>query len=235
MNEEQFEGQSPLVEGAGAEPAWLKRAQNNWKIYPIIAAVVTVVIVAMWWYISDREQQNAEASAHLSRIRAVYEAGELEASLTADTVSPIGGESIMGLIAISDQYSGTDAGKVAALMAGNALATLGRFEEAQVHFDRASSSDAQVVEVGGLQGLASCKEAAGDFTGAASLYEKAGQKALKTGLEGQCFYRAGLCYEESGDTKKAGELYIMVAKKYEVSDAAPSARMGLARLGMAID
>ena len=235
MSEEMNEGQVPRGQGAGEEASWLEKVQGNWKIYPIIAAVVTAVIVGLWWYMSDSEAKNAEASSHLSRIRAVYEAGNFSTALTADTVSPMGGERVLGLMEISEQYSGTEAGKVAALMAGNCLANLGRFEEAQTQFDRASSSSSQIIEVGALQGLASCKEASGDNAGAAALYEQAAQRALKTGLEGQCYYKAGLCYEQAGDKEKAGTLYTMVAKKYEVSDAAPSAKMGLARLGMAID
>lgn len=235
MSEELNEGQIPNQQGSGGDEAWLAKARNNWVIYPVIAAVVTLAAFGVWWYISDSEAKNAEASSQIARIRSEYLAGNYQSALTADTVSPMGGERVMGLAEISDQYSGTDAGKVAALMAGNCLVNLGRFDEAQVHFDRASSSSSQIVEVGALQGLASCKEASGDNAGAAALYEQAGQRALKTGLEGQCFYKAGLCYEQAGDKEKAGKLYTTVAKKYEVSDAAPSAKMGLARLGMAID
>jgi tetratricopeptide (TPR) repeat protein len=235
MNEEQLGGQSPRQPGGSDAPAWLERAQQQWKLYVGIAAVLTAIIAGSWWFVADSQEKNEKAAAQLSRIRATFEAGEFEAALTADTIPPVGTEPVIGLLEISDTYSGTDAGKVAALMAGNSLANLGRFDEARTHFERATGSNAIVVEVGGMQGLASCEEAAGNNDGAAELYEQAAKRALNTGLEGQCYYRAGLNYEKSGNTEKAGELYTLVAKKYEVSEVAPLARTGLARLGMAID
>lgn len=235
MIEEQFGQHDVAKSGANTAPEWLQNAHGQWKIFAGIAVVLLVVVLGGWWYVSDSKNQNSEASLQLSRIRAVFEAGQFEAALTADTVAPVGQAKVMGLLDISAQYSGTDAGKIAALMAGNALANLGRFDEAKPQFEIANSSGTQVVEVGALQGLAACMEATSDYSGAAGMYEQAGQRGLKTGLEGQCFYKAGLCYEKAGNPDKAGELYMMVAKKFEVSEVAPSAKAGLARLGMAID
>ena len=235
MTEEQFGQQEAASAGSNEGPEWLQNAQGQWKIFAGIALVITAVIVGGYWYVSNAEVKNEEASTHLSRIRGVFESGQFEAALTADTVSPVGQAKVLGLLDISSQYGDTDAGKVAALMAGNALANLGRFDEAQPQFDIANGSGTQVVEVGAMQGLAACKEASGDYEGAADMYEQAGQRGLKTGLEGACFYKAGLCYEKAGNTDKAGELYRTVAKKYEISEVAPSAKAGLARLGMAID
>ena len=235
MNEEQLGGQRPRQSGDSDVPAWLERAQQQWKLYVGIAAVLTAIIAGAWWYVGDSAQKNEEAASHLSRIRSTFEAGEFEAALTADTIAPVGTERVLGLVEISDTYSGTDAGKVAALMAGNSLTNLGRFDEARTHFERAAGSSSTVVEVGATQGLAACEEAAGNNEKAAEMYEQAAKKASKTGLEGQCYYRAGLNYEKAGNTEKAGELYTLVAKKFEVSEVAPLARTGLARLGMAID
>lgn len=235
MTEEQFGQQDAAASGPDTAPEWLQNAQGQWKIFAGMALLVVVVVVGGWWYMSSSANENNEASLQLSRIRPVFEAGQFEAALTADTVSPIGQAKVMGLLDISAQYSGTDAGKVAALMAGNALANLGRFDEAKAQFDLANGSGTQIVEVGAMQGLAACMESSADYDGAAQMYEQAGQRGLKTGIEGACFYKAGLCYEKAGNTDKAVELYEMVAKKYEVSEVAPSAKAGLARLGMAID
>ena len=195
MNEEQYEGQRSAHTGQGDMPGWMATAQKQWKIYAGLAFVVTLVIAGMFWYTSNQETQNTEAATHLSRIRGVFELGEFETALTADTISPVGQERVLGLLEIADTYGSTDAGKVASLMAGNCLVNLG----------------------------------------AAELYEQAANKALKTGLEAPCLFRAGLCYERSGNNEKAAELYRIVAKQYEVSEVAPSAKTGLARLGMAID
>lgn len=235
MIEEQGEEQRPGRVGSDDVPAWAATAQKKWKLYAGIAVVITAIIAGGYWYMSDQVTKNQEAATHLSRIRGLFELGEFEAALTADTVSPVGQDKVLGLLEIADQYGGTDAGKIAALMAGNCLVNLGRFDEAKARFETAQSSSSTIIEVGAMQGLAACAEAAGDLAGAADLYEQAANRGLKTGLEAPCFYKAGLCYEKSGNKEKAGELYRTVAKQYEISDVAPSARTGLARLGMAID
>jgi tetratricopeptide (TPR) repeat protein len=120
-------------------------------------------------------------------------------------------------------------------MAGNALANLGKFAEAREHFERAGSGGGTVTEVGSLQGLAACKEAEGDYTGAAELYEKAAQRGSDSGFEGRCLFLAGLSFEKGGNKAKAAELYTTVVKKFESDAMAPNAKSGLARLGMAID
>jgi tetratricopeptide (TPR) repeat protein len=235
MNEEQVGEQRPSGTGQEQAPAWLASAMKNWKLFAGMAFVVTAIVAGMTWYMSTSMEKNQEANVQLSRIRAVFEAGEFEAALTADTVSPVGQDEVMGLLEISDQYGDTDAGKVAALMAGNCLVNLGRYDEAKSHFERAQSSGSATVEVGALQGLAVCTEAGEDLKGAAALYEQAAKRGLKSGLEAPCYYKAGLCYERSGDLDKAKECYEIVAKQYESSDVGPSAKSGLARLGMAID
>jgi hypothetical protein len=235
MIDEQVEQPKAVGSGQEAAPQWLENAVGQWKIYAGIAAVITIAIVGMWWFATDSEAQNAEAALQLSRIRPVFESGNFEAALNADTVSPVGQDRVMGLIEISQLFGGTDAGSIAALMAGNCFVNLGRFDEASPQFDIASSSGSQVVQVGSLQGLASCAESRGEFEAAGALYEQAGQKALKTGLEGQCYYRSGLCYEQAGNNEEAAKQYRLVANKYEISEVAPAAKSGLARLGMAID
>lgn len=216
-------------------PAWVDKAQQQWKLYAGIAVVVAAVLGGIWWYTTNQAEQNQAAASHLARIRATFEEGSYQKALTGEGVPPVGSDAVLGLQAISDQYSGTDAGKVAALMAGNCLANLGKYSEAEVHFDRARSSESLIIEVGAMKGLAACKEAAGDLAGAAELYEQAAQRGTNTGLEGDCYVAAGLCFEKLGNKDKAGEYYTVVVKKYEVSEAVPAAKSGLARLGMAID
>jgi tetratricopeptide (TPR) repeat protein len=216
-------------------PAWLEKAQQQWKLYAVVAVVVAAALGGIWWYTTNQAEQNEAAAAQLARIRPTFEEGAYQKALTGEGVPPVGADAVMGLQAISDQYSGTDAGKVAALMAGNCLANLGKYSEAEVHFDRARSSGSLIIEVGAMKGLAACKEAAGDVAGAAELYEQAAQRGVNTGMEGDCLVAAGLCYEKLGNKEKAGEHYTVVVKKYEVSEAVPAAKSGLARLGMAID
>ena len=209
--------------------------RTQWKAVVGVVVVIAFSIGGYLWYVSNESERNIEASTQLSRVRMTFDMGDFSKALSGDSIPPVGADSVMGLLEISEQYSGTDAGSVAALMAGNALLNLGRAPEAVEQFERAQSSDAQIVEIGALQGLASCKEASGSFADAATLYEQAGAQGAKSGLEDRCYYHAALCFEKTGNKEKAIDLYTMVVKKFEMSEVAASARAGLARLGMAID
>ncbi len=239
MSTEQREMEQAAPVAAGTMPqgvdSVIERARAQWKAVVGIVVVAVFAIGGYFWYSSNQAQKNEEGLTQLARIRTTFDMGDFTKALTGDSIPPVGDEKVMGLLAISDEYSGTDAGSIAALMAGNALVNLGRFSEAQAQFERAQSSGAQVVEVGALQGLAAVKESSKDLAGAAELYEKAATVGAKSGLEDRCLYHAALCYERSGNTAKAAELYRIVIKKYEMSEVSASARGGLARLGMAID
>lgn len=213
----------------------VERVRSQWMVVVGFVVVVACAIGGYGWYTTNKAEQNAEASTQLSRVRLVFDSGEFLMALTGDSIPAVGTDKVKGLLAISEEYAGTESGAVAALMAGNALINLGRSTEAQTQFERAQSSDAQIVEVGALQGLASCKEMAKDFAGAATLYEQAGTQGVKSGLEDRSFYHAALCFERSGNKDKAVLLYTLVVKKFEMSEVAALARGGLARLGMAID
>ena len=170
-----------------------------------------------------------------SRVRLAYDMGQFDMALTGNGIPPMDGQPVKGLVAISDEYSGTSAGELAALMAGNAYVNLGKTSEAQVQFDKAASSDALIVQVGALQGLAAVSELQKNFSEAAVKYEEAAVKAKETGLEEQSYVNAAACYEEAKNNEKAIELYRMIAKKFEMSEAAATAKAGLARLGTTID
>jgi tetratricopeptide (TPR) repeat protein len=239
MSTEQTETTEPTTASQAASALGvdnaIERVRTQWKAIVGIVVVAVFALGGYFWYSSNQAQKNEEGLTQLARIRSTFDMGDFSKALSGDSIPPVGDEKVMGLLAISDEYSGTDAGSIAALMAGNALLNLGRFNDAQAQFERAQSSGAQVVEVGALQGLASVKESAKDYAGAAELYEKAASVGAKSGLDDRCLYNAGLCYERAGNTAKAGELYRLVVKKFEMSEVSASARGGLARLGMAID
>lgn len=229
----QLEEQGLSAEGNQRD--WLEAATGKWQLYAGIALVITLSIAGFWWYTTHEEELNLQAVSHLARVRSTFDQGNYSHALTGDSIAGVGQDKVLGLIEISDEFSGTDAGKVAALMAGNCLINLRRYEEAVTHLERAQGSDALVVKVGSLKGLAVCKEVSRDFSAAAVLYEQAARQGINTGLEEDCLLAAALCFEKSGDKSKAGELFTNLARKYEASTVAPQAKSGLARLGMTID
>ncbi|MDZ4745978.1 MAG: tetratricopeptide repeat protein [bacterium] len=215
-------------------PEWMKSNRQGMMIL-IGLGVVVVIGVAVWLYMQYKNDQNTEATMALARIRPVYIEGRYSMALTGDSIPPVGDIDVMGLTEISAEYGGTEAGKDAALLAGHSLVSLGRYAEAVAEYEQAEKSDAVLVQVGALNGLGVCKEVDKDLAGAAAYYEKAADKGLKTGLEARSLLYAGLAYEKAGDTKKAGELFTRIVRKYGASESSSAAKTGLARLGMAID
>lgn len=217
-----------------ATPQWMTENRQG-MIFLIILGVAVVLGVGVWLFVQYQKDQNNEAAMALARIRPVYTEGRYAMALTGDSVSPVGDIEVMGLTEITAEYGGTDAGKDAALLAGHALVSLGRHSEAREQYELAEDSDATLVQVGALNGLGVCKEVEKDLAGAAAYYERAADKGQKTGLEARSLLYAALAYEKAGDTKKAGELFSRIVRKYGSSESSSTAKMGLARLGMAID
>ena len=228
---EQFvAGTTPVVE----ETAVDRFMQNKNAILGVAVAIVAVV-VGYWGYTSMQATKNEEAAAALSRIRATFDASEYDKALTGKGLPAIDGQDVLGLQAIVDEYGSTDAGKVAAMMAGTSYLQIGKVAEARTAFEAAQSSGSPVIVMGALNGLGACAEQDKDYAGAADYYEKAAAAGAKTGLEGRAHLYAGLAHEKAGNNQKAGEAYRLVAKKFASSDMSQPARAGLARLGMTID
>lgn len=213
----------------------MERLQKQWYIIVAAAFVVVVAIGGYMMYSNAQQEKNEEANTAISRIRTVFDQGEFEKALTAKGMAPIGNETVLGLEAIVEEYGGTDAGKLASLMAGNCYVNLGKYAEAQGQFENAQNSDAPLVQVGALTGLGACKEQENDWAGAAELYERAAGISGKSGLEDRCLLYAGLAYEKAGNKEKAAKSFTDIVKRNEGSEYASFAKTGLARLGMAID
>lgn len=234
MTTETTEEQVGSVVQAGGDAAVDRFMQNRNVILGVVVAIVAI-IAGYWGYTSMQAAKNEEAAAALSRIRAAFEASEYDKALTGKGMPAIDGQDILGLQAIADEYGSTEAGKVAAMMAGTSYLQLGKYAEARAAFETAQGSGSPVVVMGALNGLGACAEQDKDYAGAAEYYEKAAAAGSKTGLEGRAHLYAGLAYEKAGNNQKAGEAFRLVAKKFASSDMSQPARAGLARLGMTID
>lgn len=211
------------------------RDNRQARLFLIILGVAIVLGVGIWLYVQYKSDQERDATMALARIRPVYGEGRYLAALTGDSVPPVGDIQVLGLAEISSEYSGTEVGKNAALLAGHCYVNLNKYSEAKEQYELAQSADAAIVQMGALNGLALCKEEEKDLAGAAALYEQAADKGLETGLAARSLLFAGLAYEKSGDKEKAGKMFLRIVRKYGASESSSAAKMGLARLGMAID
>jgi tetratricopeptide (TPR) repeat protein len=227
--------EEPVSTGPVATDAASDFFTRQWKVVAGVLGVVVVVVAGYFYMEYQNSELNIEGLTHLSRVRLAYDMGQYDMALTGQGIPPMDGQPVKGLVAIGDEYSGTAAGEMAAMMAGNAYINLGKASEATSQFEKAASSDARIVQVGAVQGLAAALELGKNFSEAASKYEEAAKMAEDIGLEEQCYLSAAACYEEANNKDKASELYRLIVKKFEMSEVAASAKSGLARLGTAID
>lgn len=235
MSTETVETTTSAPSSGGAQALPIGTGMN--KATPILVGALAIVLAigGWWWYSSNAKQENEAANLALSRVRNLYMQGDGDKALTGEGLAVIDGIKSPGLRAIADEYGSTPAGQIAALMAGNILANKGKWAEAQSYFETAASSDAELVQVGAMNGLAACLEGKGSIAEAAAKYEDAAKLGDKSGIEASSWLNAGLCYEKAGNKQKAVETLTIVVKKYATSDVVPAAKQALARLGTAID
>lgn len=193
-------------------------------------ALLAVIIGGFLFYRYTKQNTEKEAALKLSRIRPFYDAGQLEVAL-GGVSGTIRGEQVVGLTAIASQYGSAESGRLAALYAGTALSSLGRYSEAERFYDQASAASSDITKMGGLAGLAACRANGNQSEAAAKLYEEASTLGAKIGDEDHYKLLAAMHYEKAGQKDKALTLYRTIAASQEFSEAINEAKAGIIRLG----
>lgn len=218
-------------------PPWFERLWSDARIrYGAIAVVVIAVAIgayALWR--SAQHDREEEASLALSRVLPYLEAQQYDAALDGDPKKTVRGEPVQGLRAIADTYGGTAAGRTAALYAGQIYLDRKQYSEAERYFEQAEASDAVLVRIGALAGLAACKEQQRQFEEAAALYERILPDAENIGFKDKYMLFAALCLEKAGKTDRAVQMYKSLLAEFEFSEYAADAKAGLARLGTVVE
>jgi tetratricopeptide (TPR) repeat protein len=196
--------------------------------------VVALLVGGFLFYRYNQQKTEAEAALKLSRIRPFFDAGQMEPAL-GGVVGTIRGEQVIGLTAIANQYGSSETGRLAALYAGSALASLNRYSEAESMFDKASAASSDITRMGGLAGIASCKAQANSSAEAAKFYEQAAEIGAKLGDEDRFRLFAAMHYEKAGQKDKALSLYKSIAASQEFSETINEAKAGIIRLGGTLD
>lgn len=197
-------------------------------------AAIALLVGGFMFYRYNQQKTEQEAALKLSRIRPFFDAGQMEPAL-GGVAGTIRGEQVLGLTAIANQYGSSESGRLAAMYAGNALASLGRYAEAEPMFDKARSASSDITKMGGIAGMASCKAQAGNSAEAAKLYEEAATIGAKLGDEDRYRLFAAMHYEKAGQKDKALALYKTIAASQEFSEAINDAKAGIIRLGGTLD
>ncbi|MGE5481082.1 MAG: hypothetical protein ACM3U1_11735 [Chloroflexota bacterium] len=202
----------------------------------IIIGIALVAVIGIIFYLKHRsDENNKAASIALSRVMPYYNSGAYEAALKGDPRARVRGEQIIGLAQIADEYSSTDAGKLAALLAGNAYLAGGKADDANRYFDIASKAESEIVEKGAAAGRAAALELKGSWGEAAKLYEEAANFSKENRSKTRYMLYAGLCYERAKDNANAEKAFRAAIDYDETGELATYAKQGLTRLGMKIE
>lgn len=176
----------------------------------LITGVVFAVILFIAAYLGYQNfiQEPKEVEANKALVVAVqnYEDGNYAESLEGDGVN-------YGTIAVSEEYSGTDAGNLANLYAGLALAKQEKYEEAIEYLEAYDGNDA-IIAPKAKHALANCYAYTGNNKKAIGLLLEAAKEANNEAVTPYCWRDAAAMYEQEGETAKAIELYEKIKAEY---------------------
>ena len=201
--------------------AWDFVDKHRTLVWGLLGGLVLLVglIVA---YVFYQQAQEAEAQEALAVPIRLYEAESYREALD-------GPEGEMGLLAVADEYGGTDAGDLAHFYAADALYRLGEYEEALEHFQAFDGDDAYL-EASALAGEAAVHENLEDFARAGQLYEEAAERFESELTTPRFLFGAGRAYEAAGDYAAAEAAYEALKEGFPDAPAAQNVDAYLARV-----
>jgi tetratricopeptide (TPR) repeat protein len=214
--------------------------ENNRKLvisFSVGVIAVTILFFVVRGFLSKKSEENTKmASVAISRILPYYVKGDYQKSLYGDSAVAAGGQKVIGLVDIINEYGSTDQVKTAALFAGNCFLNQQNGKQAEKYFEQALDADSKLIQMGANAGIGASKELGGDYKSAINYYKKAIELAGEDNdSKYRYMYYAGLCFEKSGDNKSAEEEFRDIIAQTQYSDYANYAKVGLTRLGTIIE
>ncbi len=195
---------------------YIQKNQTPFVIGTIAIVVIFGAILLIRW--SGSRKLN-DSAALLSRAEMVAAMGQMDQYLT-------------DLQLLSDDYTGTTAGKVATLRLANAYFDQRQFDQAETYFTRLIDkySNDNMAAAAGASGKAACLEIKGNYLEAAKYYQKAAD--FKSGDLWTPGYllKAGQNFARAGDKTSAIADYDLIQKQYPNSAEGSPAKRYLAEL-----
>ena len=176
-------------------------------ITALVAAVIGVggTLAYIYGYAKPREEKAQEL---LGVVMQKY-------VMTQDFEHALKGEGkTLGLIAIADKYSSTDAGNIAKYEAGICNFNLGKTKEAIKYLEDFSAQDDATVSAQALYALGNCYATDKQFDKAVSTFKKAAEATSVPALCAEYLFQAGLILENQKKNNEALEVYKNIKKQY---------------------
>ncbi|WP_299818507.1 tetratricopeptide repeat protein [uncultured Pontibacter sp.] len=194
--------------------------KNKTKLLGVFAAIAAIVVAGFLWY-NYKSSRNVEAQNAMFQAVYYFEADSLNKALNGDG-------QYQGLLAIADEYSGTDAGNLANFYAGVALLKEGKFAEAQSRLEEFSSDDYLLqARAYSLTGDALLEQ--GKSKEAADMYMKAANHNANEYFSPQYLMKAGIAYESDNNFSAAAQAYDKIITDFAASTEVAEAKKYKAR------
>ncbi len=179
----------------------------------IYAGGLAVVIVAIYFYMSNKAENNNQAGIQLSRVMNLYDAGAY-----LEAIEGRQGTNIVGLKKIVSEYGSTENGETAKIFLANAYQMLGNVEEAFKYYEDYSGSN-NIFKAAALSGEAGYYVDKKEFDKAADLYLSASRVAKENVLNPEYMLKAAINYIDAGQKEDAKDLLETIRKDYQTSTA----------------
>ena len=186
----------------------------NAKILSYVGIGLAGLVVIGFLWSKSRADSNEKATAMLAKVIQYYDAGRYD-----NAVNGVPQEGTQGLQAIVDEHGSTQAGEIAKLYLANSYYALRNYDKALNVYDDISVSD-KMIKASAYAGMAACYEAKGDFSHAASYFEKAASKNMTIMQSPENLQRSAANYAAAGKKDKAIELLQMLKKEFPSSSYA---------------
>jgi len=147
----------------------------------------------------------------LAKVTPYYDEGKYD-----QAINGVPQEGTQGLQAIVDEHGSTKVGQLAKLYLADSYYALKNYDKALECYDDISVSD-KLVSASAIAGVAACYEAKGDFSKAASYFEKAASKNMTPMQAPENLQRSAVNYAAIGKKEKAVELLQTLKKEFPTS------------------
>ena len=214
----------PLIENYNKAANFFN--ENRTTIIAILISVIVVVgsLVGYNFYAANQEQ---EAQQLLAIAEGYYTEGDYDKAINGDSF-----ELTYGFLAISNDYSGTEAGNLAVYYAAVSSFKLGNIEEALGYLARYDAPKG-ILGVGPVSFNAKLLLANGSTEKAAETFVKAANWDVNDTTTPYNLYEAAEAYFKAGNYEKAQELSEQIIEEYPTSAELPNAQKLQGRIAVA--
>ncbi|MDF2454255.1 MAG: hypothetical protein K0R51_248 [Cytophagaceae bacterium] len=188
----------------------------------ILLGLVTLGIAGYFYYQYTLEESNEEAANAIYPAVYFFEQDSLDKALKGDG-------KVLGLLDISETYSGTKTGKLAHFYTGVIYLKQGKFEEAISHLNDFSSSD-YLLQARAYSLIGDANSELEKYDEAASYYKKAADYKPNEQFTPVYLMKLALAYESLKENKKASDTYDIILTKYPKSPELNDAKKYKARV-----